>query len=284
MNRNLLQLCLALPIGSALGTGLVFGQAFTPACKLPFESISQPQDIDDACGPEGEAADAKQRAQNLAKNSFCITGSPLSITYGTIVRLQKAADQKHLPFGSHNALPDDRSVNANLLSVGGKSVGEGTLVRISVYVLDAHYSNEKKKKKGKSGESVNCYTPGKEYNDIHMELVNDPNEDDPCASITAQISPHFRPLPWAGLDQDFHHLSKRPVRITGPLFFDSVHSPCQGGKRASPARVSLWEIHPVYSLDVCKSKTLAACKAANASVWIPFDQGVGHEEHGGADE
>src|SRR4029077_1606963 len=114
---------------------------------------------------------------------------------------------------------------------------------------------------------------------IHIELVKDADEDDDCKSVTAEMSPHFRPDAWEGLV----NLSiTRPVRITGPLFFDSAHQPCRGDKRPSPNRISVWEIHPVYQFEVCKNKSLSACSVSDASVWIPLDEWHSHAE--GEDE
>src|SRR6185295_11660458 len=52
--------------------------------------------------------------------------------------------------------------------------------------------------------------------------------------------------------------SNRPalyLRLTGPLFYDASHKPCvfQDGKvveRHSPERFSIWEIHPIYRIEV----------------------------------
>jgi hypothetical protein len=35
-------------------------------------------------------------------------------------------------------------------------------------------------------------------------------------------------------------------------------------------RVSNWEVHPVFAIDVCKNTTLANCKDDNAAVWVPL--------------
>jgi hypothetical protein len=115
-----------------------------------------------------------------------------------------------------------------------------------------------------------------------VALVRTKGEDDLCNSITAEISPHFRPAAWEEIThRDF---TKRPLRLTGHLFFDASHVPCRPNKRASPARFSIWEIHPIYLLDVCKNTTLASCRADRESDWIPFDEWVGidvdeDEEH-----
>jgi len=135
------------------------------------------------------------------------------------------------------------------------------------FLFDAHHSNVGKGK----GELVNCKLPAREDNDIHIELMKDGTEKDPCNGVTAEMSPHFRPEAWnelVGLEID------RPVRITGPLFFDSSHHPCHDGKRPSPNRISVWEIHPVYQFEVCKikEKSVSACDVKDDSLWIPLDK------------
>jgi hypothetical protein len=40
------------------------------------------------------------------------------------------------------------------------------------------------------------------------------------------------------------------VRLTGPLFYDASHDPCTPTKKSSPARRSIWEIHPLYGIEV----------------------------------
>lgn len=66
--------------------------------------------------------------------------------------------------------------------------------------------------------------------------------------------------------------------MTGQLFYDASHRPCAGtpphAAQSAPARVSSWEIHPIYRIDVCKFKSLQNCKADNDSVWTRIDQWV----------
>jgi hypothetical protein len=40
----------------------------------------------------------------------------------------------------------------------------------------------------------------------------------------------------------------------------------------------LWEIHPVYGIDVCVNGTLASCPAGNDSKWIALDKWVNTDE------
>ena len=56
--------------------------------------------------------------------------------------------------------------------------------------MDAHYSNLG------SGESVNCKRPDQESNDIHIVLGQTAEEKDECNSVTAEMSPQFRPAVW----------------------------------------------------------------------------------------
>src|SRR6516162_7117418 len=61
-----------------------------------------------------------------------------------------------------------------------------------------------------------------------------------------------------------------PVLITGQLFFDASHYPCEGSEPHSgghPARGSLWEIHPITDIQVCKNKTLRGCSPQDRTVW-----------------
>lgn len=257
-------LVLRLAAALAAFSCALWGQGFMlPAgCTLPFEPIkSTDLDIDKSCTVDGNAKDTGKKLESNAKNNFCVTSKPVPITYTTFTRLQTASDNID---GLRNTLKTDRSVLSNVVKLStGSSVGEGTLVQFVAYLLDAHVSNVR------NGELVNCGHKGKDWNDIHIELVKTATEDDACNSVAVEMSPHFRPDTWDDLAGE--HV-KRPIRVTGPLFYDGSHVPCKGGKRPNPQRISVWEIHPVYRFDICKSTSLAACSAKNESAWIPFDQ------------
>ncbi|MEO6323039.1 MAG: hypothetical protein ABIT01_08170 [Thermoanaerobaculia bacterium] len=74
------------------------------------------------------------------------------------------------------------------------------------------------------------------------------------------------------------HLDRHPVRLTGPLTFDGSHKPCTADKVSSPPRASLWEIHPVYAIEVCTKRTLASCKVDDDSKWVTLEAWLGAEE------
>jgi hypothetical protein len=105
--------------------------------------------------------------------------------------------------------------------------------------------------------------------DIHIALSKT-SQSDPCTTVTAEMIPHLRPNAWTAADID---KTLNPVRITGQLFFDASHEPCRNGtaKTGDPPRVSNWEIHPVYAIDVCQHPTLGECRVDMDSVWTPLD-------------
>lgn len=238
-----------------------------PSCTLPFDAIKQHHAIDDSCSVDGAAnPDTPQSAQNEAKNNFCSTGAPVNIDFAVLKQLQKDAEKpgSGITFGGDSQLPKDRTVLRDLPTKVGP-LSEGMVVRLAAFVMDAHYSNVSK------GESVNCKTGGKENNDIHIVLIDNSGEQDQCNSVTAEMSPHFRPEAWTpdNLNQRNAHL----YRFTGQLFFDASHRPCAGGK-GSPKRASVWEVHPVYAVEVCADRT-NDCKVDNDENWISLAEQTG---------
>ena len=252
--------------------------SFTPACTLPFDSIKQDGlAIDSKCGESGcAAADTPGGIQNTAKNNFCATGTAVTVTPDDLKQLQADAKTKGVTFGGESEVPTDRSVLQGF-DIGGKTVGEGTLVRMAAFIIETHPADVT------SGESVNCKSKGAVMNDVHMALGLKYGANE-CTSVTAEISPHFRPQAWSPVSKvapkpakgagKAAPITKYPLRITGQLFFDASHVPC---KRltpvgSNPKRQSLWEIHPIYAIEVCSQTTLAACSADDDSVWTPLDQ------------
>jgi hypothetical protein len=253
----LLVVCLPAPLSA---------QGFDPGCPLSFAEIAtEDLEIDANCGPEGEATSPPHRSQNAAKNNLCAPAPAARVTFHSFTRLQRIAEQRDIPFGSSNQLPPDRAILRDLhKTTDGNLVGEGDRVALAGFIVKAHHSNVSK------GESVNCKRKGWENNDIHISIGKN-SEADACDTVTAEISPHFRPAAWDPIA--LNHLT-RPVRVIGHLFFDASHKPCPG----TPARYSIWEIHPVYQLDVCQSKTLKNCRANDDQKWVPLHEWLGTEE------
>lgn len=272
---------------------------------MPFKQIAVEHPIDRDCAAEGTAktntaAERARQAQNRAKNRFDAQGAPVPILIADFDRLEKATVRarncwakkqtgcRKLELETSSGMPANREQLHDIATTAaGAKVGEGTIVSLEAKVKDSHYSNTKYNFYGVGddgkpdfgeGESVNCKgVPSKseaasiQRNDIHIVLVV-PGETDNCMSVTAEISPHYRPKLWerfhdmgptshgtAALgNKDVNSEARRVnfgklklVRITGPLFYDASHEPCSPGHTSvSPKRRSLWEIHPAYKLEV----------------------------------
>lgn len=253
--------------------GLWAAEAFQPGCTLPepLSELQKSHPIDAACSITGETDSAKTQAQNRLKNNFCASGKPVAVTYADFKALQKKADQMksagQLTFGSDRSLPEDRAPLKNMATTTKKQpVGEGMLVRYVAFLSNPRYSGK---------ETVNCKSQanGNEWFDIHMDLERAPGEP-ACRSITAEFSPHLRPEVWEVAVLRLA-AGKVPVRITGQLFFDASHRPCKDdGDKVTPKRIAIWEIHPVYDIEVCRQKTLAACSVSNDKHWVPLSEWV----------
>ncbi|MBZ5526767.1 MAG: hypothetical protein LAN71_02535 [Acidobacteriia bacterium] len=250
------------------------GDNFTPGCPVPYGGIQQQRPIDGQCGLAGAAENPASAAQDKAKNNLCASGSAVPLTISAFDELQQAAEEKGVTFGNQHVphpepLPADRSVLKDLIQSGGAPVGEGTMVVYVGFIL---------KTKIASKEGVNCHLPGKAANDIHIVMGKRP-DDAECNSVTAEMIPHFRPASWDKITfaAVMAKLKKHPVRISGQMFFDASHAYCGHPEflpMGDPHRRSLWEIHPVYALDVCRNKTLAGCKVDKDAVWTAFDSWV----------
>ncbi len=253
-----------------------------PLQLKPF--TRKPQRIDYLCRNSGCHKSAANDKQNAMKNNFCApTNRIIPVTFQTFVDLRDAANREaSITIGEP---PPSRAKLANIIKLGdGTMLGEGKTVVFVGYVLDARHSNVDKDdplNRG-NGESVQCNLLGCAYNDIHIDLTADVDDRTPCHSIVAEIVPHYRPPAWDLFDSpDYSAFFKtHPLKITGQLFYDDSHVACTKDGKAgfNPARnnakdferLALWEIHPIYAIDVCKNTDRSQCDAADASAWFPF--------------
>jgi len=249
-------------------------------CTAPPANAGKAGDVDQQCGLSGKAPESEHQAQNQAKNNLCAAaGRLVPLTKQDFMRLQQAADrlvaQGRLEYGERNRLPKDRRVLKDLVTVAnGAKVGEGSFVSYVGFISHPRNSNVEK------GESVNCETKGPEWNDIHFDIVQDTGEE-ACASVTGELIPHHRAPHYEVPILRLSRVGERPIRISGQLFFDGSHLPCRpGGHDRPPLRATVWEVHPVYQIEVCRKTTLAACPRNNASLWVPLDRFVNvvHED------
>jgi hypothetical protein len=109
--------------------------------------------------------------QNKQKNNFCANGTPRTITRDVFMRLQAAAEAKHIKFGNRNDLPPDRAPLQGIINDQGRPIGEGTLVQYVAFISEARHSNVS------NGESVNCGKHGAAKNDVHLDLSRSPDEE-----------------------------------------------------------------------------------------------------------
>jgi hypothetical protein len=233
-----------------------------------FQDLKVSQPIDASCGLSGKpGAKPAIALQDTAKNNFCAAAPVRSLTIADLIDLQNNTPSLTGPPTSRTAL---------------RQKGEGSLVRLKASLIRAHHSDVT------SGESVNCGIPGQASNDVHMALALTSTAQE-CSSVTAEISPHFRPTAWnaIGLFEEWDPATNKYVvhdqnratqlrsvtyRVTGQLFYDASHAPCPCGKTncgRDPQRSADWEIHPIYALDVCKPGT--SCNVESDADWMPFD-------------
>lgn len=252
----------------------------------PFGTIAQAHPIDGRCNKFGVGS-GNSLAQNEVKNGLCAGPTAAAIDRAILVALQQAlppsSHSGSLPWGDPQFIPTRNERQALKHPSPQIAVGEGSLVQFVGYVLEGRHSNTL------DGEDVNCRRLGDANNDIHLYL-GEGFTDPLTQSITAEISPHYRPKAWEVLGT-FNSSSggpaveamlqqqnlDRPIRFTGQLMFDASHCPATGfciTQDRGPVRVSSWEVHPVYKIDVCSAKDLSACRAADTSAWVPFDQWV----------
>jgi hypothetical protein len=248
----------------ALSTS-VYAESFEPPCRLPFADIATRREFDDQCGIDGLGANEKKLLQNRVKNRFCAEGEPIFTTFKSYRELQKLVEKPDV-LGPKYGVPESREKLEKIKYVTseGDELGEGKVVMVAAWVFKAHFSNA-----NSGGEDVNCKLNGRYNNDLHIDLMQNKGTDK-CQSITAEISPHYRPAIWAELAAK--DKIKHPVRITGQLFFDASHKPCRGDKKPTPNRVSSWEIHPVYNVEVCKFATIVKCDAKKDANWTTVEE------------
>ena len=222
----------------------------------PFHNFEKPTAFDSNCTSVIGTADPTKgdAVQNEVKNNFAAKGPAAEITVADLVALEKEIEQNP-DFKNWGDGKEPKS-RAPFSHMSGK-FQEGQMVRLTAYVFEAHAADTR------TGESVNCgfgTEPKSKHvvsdmevkgdNDIHIALVESRTEINECKSVTAEAIPHFRVAAW---DESLFNttLKKKLVRLTGQLFFDSSHKPCTTTKKESPARQSLWEVHPLYQVEQC---------------------------------
>ncbi len=252
---------------------------FESACN-PFGKAALPHPADNTCGITGDAKTDGDKAQDRQKNNLCATGSPRPITIKDLTALQEAVDATKVDYGgehgskAHAGPPADRSTLFTKIPSG--SPKEGDLVSFIGYIVEA---------KPGSNETVDCNCTGPDAIDVHIAVADhllnlqDPEKAPPAQkhditvkndallctnSFVAETIPHKRP---AALELTAIEplREKNIVKISGPLLFDGSHRPCVGtvNGMGDPARITVFEIHPVYDIAVCSQSEMAKCTATS---------------------
>jgi hypothetical protein len=273
--RTMLYIVPASMVLLVLGSPASTADDFKSNCTLPFDQIAVKPDPFITCGNAGSKQNgaplsAAAARQANAKNNLCADASaPITVDFAILTEMQAQTPAK-------STLAHSRDSLHAFFPLNGTKIGEGDVARILAFILNAHTSD------CEEGEDVNCETSGVAKNDMHIPLM-DPTKSNPrsrpvCTSVIAEMIPHFRPATWSMID--LRTPVNNPVRVTGQLFYDDAHEACvmAGGTLVgeSPQRISLWEIHPVYAIDVCSSTDPTQCDVTSNSsaVWTPYDQWV----------
>lgn len=167
------------------------------------------------------------------------------------------SDVKHKTLNSMRALAQplrwhtgkDRSP----IRTAGK---EGTPVQLKGFV---------KLIKPGSAESCNCDLTRRVDTDVHLVLVDDPDDGEET-SVTAELTPRNRANGHPNwLFKNVKDFEGEYVRLTGWLMLDTKHirqSHRLPGERINKSlkRSTNWEVHPVTKFEVCQ-KSVSACNA-----------------------
>jgi hypothetical protein len=206
------------------------------------------------------AADSAHGLVNQLKRIVPPEGAPTTLTFETLSQLQTAAVE--LVDQSVEIPPAERDKIKSIETSEG-TVGEGSRVRLVAFLSEGTpHAN--------TGESVNCNLKKEPNNDIHIS-VTETKSGSEFEGIVVEMIPQDRPTNWTS--SEVETLRGKVLLIEGGLFYDNLHfangdaSNPIGGQ---PPRFSLWEIHPITSLKVCKKNTASQCDPNRASDWKAF--------------
>ena len=141
-------------------------------------------------------------------------------------------------------------------------MGEGSRVRLVAFLSEG-------KRHPNTGESVNCNLKKEVNNDMHISVAETKNRSE-FEGIVVEMIPQDRP-------RTGHRGSRQAARESAPdrggLFYDNLHfanGDANNPIPRQPKRFSLWEIHPVTSVKVCKKIKVSQCDPDQASDWKAF--------------
>lgn len=252
--------------------------ALRVGCVLPYAAYAPTRDALHFCDNAGRRAGMPppplaDRLRLDAQNNLCAAASaPVPIALKEFALL---------PSPPRSDLATSRKSLARVAVLPGRTdAGEGTVVRTAGIISTAHVTGCREPEPGEAaGEAVTChFMGGPKVSEIQLNLspVSAPRETPGCDTIVAKLITHYRPIWWDDIDIK---TPEAPVRITGQLFYDDSVESCQP-RASEPAvapgtrgpRLTSWEIHPVYAIDVCIASAAADCDPSNGTLWVPYHQ------------
>lgn len=233
----------AAPLAAAAGTG---NEATNVASCQPSGKDKQGHKISSA---------KNAGLLNLAKRHIPAGSSPKTLKISDFLRLMTAAEAE---FGI-NARKNKfiiEPTRTKLKPLPGTAAPEGDLVQFAGFVNEVRPQH---------GESVNCYSTAN--TDIHINVgAKGKTEYD---GIVVEMIPQLpRPLGWDGSTLVKLRDDQLPVLVVGGLTLDNEHllnNDSHHKLQSQPARVSLWEIHPITQFFVCEK---ASCDPEDHSDWL----------------
>ena len=253
------------PVGWVLAADV--RKVSAPDLSIALEGSAQPcvsPETVNACTtkkPTGcAAADSPRGLANQLKRTVPPEGTAVTLTFDTFSQLQTAASD--LVDQGVEIAPADREKIRSIETTEG-TVGEGSRVRLVAFLSEGTpHAN--------SGESVNCNLKTAAKNDIHISVTEKKNGSE-FEGIVVEMIPQDRPQKWTS--SNIEGLRGKVLLFEGGLFYDNFHfvnsdedNPLSG----QPKRFSLWEIHPVTSVKVCKKATVSQCDPDKPSDWKNF--------------
>jgi hypothetical protein len=206
------------------------------------------------------AAGSARGLVNQLKRTVPAEGTPTTLTFDTFSQLQSVAVEL---VDQGDDIPPAEREKIKSIEITEGTVGEGSRVRLVAFLSEG-------KPHANSGESVNCNLKREANNDIHISVTERKNRSE-FEGIVVEMIPQNRPENWTS--KKVEKLRGRVLLIEGGLFYDNLHfangdenNPIGG----QPKRFSLWEIHPVTSVKVCKKATASQCDPNRASDWKEF--------------
>jgi len=197
---------------------------------------------------------------NQIKRTVPSPGTPTTLTFETFSQLQSAAVEL---VDQGVEIPAEERGKIKSIETAEGTIGEGSLVRLIAFLSEG-------KPHANTGESVNCNLKSEANNDIHVS-VTETKSGSEFEGIVVEFIPQDRSSNWTSKQAD--RLRGNVLLIEGGLFYDNLHfsnGDASNPLAGQPKRFSLWEIHPVTSVKVCKKKTVSRCDPDRGSDWTTF--------------